>query len=985
MGFYRAIATLALILGSAFAYCIGQEKTDLFFFGLPEIQNYHPKDYKAHSQVWGITQDHEGRMYFGNGNGLIIYDGTTWLTIPNSTKGMIRRVGISQSGNIYNSGAGDLGLITRDYKENFKFNSLKEFLPKDLGILPFFRGQIALKNKVYFFSNSLILIWDENSKEFKSIRSEDNFLSMFLWQDRVVCSLRDSKDLLNLDDENQIELPKRIVLSKDERLTSSERSGNDLILMTQMSLYLDDGVETTRIDKEIQVVFEKDYVNTIYPVSDGKIVVGTDIGLYIIDKNGQLLQTIGEEEGLVSRRVHFCFEDMEGNLWVSTDRGISKLRFQQPFRFFDDRKGLPGIVNDILIKDDHVFVSTHEGVYFHNGEENFKPLLDPNFEAFKLLDLGEDMLIASTKGIFRYSFLKKDLEKLFPDYAYKIFRSRVFEGKIYICSTKGLKSFRFSDGKVHDFQNHNDLVGEFVRFIEEEEDGTLWLGSTQNPLYRIKWGNRIRLNKYMEENGLPTSEIKINRTRNGLLFSSLEGVYRFDGNRFQRHPDFLYDTLMVPYIFQSYLDPIIYLFYGNTPFMSLKAYQWDKGYKYLDLPELKGFVSSGIWMGVENEFGKIFLGTTDGLIGYDPKAPTDQNMPEMILRSLQIRDTIFVKNWSPVWGSISKNPPEVNYPKNSIKAEFACLSFENETQNQYRYRLKGFDEEWSEWSFQSAITYQGLFEGNYELEAQSKNTLGIESRIVQIPFVVLPPWYRSTLFLIAAGFCLLVFVTLIVRYFSRINLKRKLRELELKQRIQDERERISSNLHDHVGAQLTSIISGIKLTERIDSLKKDEKALHLLESLKGDAEESISNLRDTIWTLNKGSVSHEEFFAELKHDIQKLTQYSRLKLEFEDDIKGKGKVGPNIAFNLKQIIKEITQNILKHSKADNASFRIHSHGTNSLEIQVCDDGKGFDPKKEGASPQKFGLKNIRNRIEKLGGKLRIESSPDNGTKILIKT
>ncbi len=986
MTFYRALSQIPLLFLIPL-FLMGQGETSLFEFGIPSIQNYEPSDYGGHSQVWDIAQDPSGRMFFGNGNGVMIYDGKNWNIVPSSSRGMVRRLGVDEKGRGFCAGAGDFGFLERDELGGFVFRSLTDQLDEST-TLPYLREQLILDDDVLFFSSSRILNWDMSEGILEQVESEDNFLHLFSWRGNAYSSLKESKQIMMLSgsDHELIDAPWQ--LNGGERIRRLIEADEFEILWTTDKLLLVNGEGETILSQEIAHLFEQKYVNDVKLFSNNKIAVGTDDGLVILDLGGEILLWLRESDGLVSRRIHFLMEDMEGNLWVSTDLGISKIRFQVPFRYFDTRKGIPGIINDVIRKGNMLIVSGHEGIYFNTGEDQFQPLFEPNFEAFKIIDMGNELLIASPFGIFSFDYGKRQLDKILPFHAYKVFASRVFPNRVYICSTEGLKSIQWVNGRVSGLRDLSGYVPDFVRFIEEDEEGNLWLGSTLNPLYFLEMDDpEPRVQKFTEKNGLPVSEIKINKIFSQYLFSSLNGIFQYNGSSFSRHPDFLKDTLMVPYILESKSSGRAYLLYGNTPFMSIKAYdlQGDNFLK-MKIPELSTFQSSGLWVAREDNEKLIWMATTDGLIAYDQTMKTRPVKPELFLTALTAGDSILIKNWPASWGNIRNQPLQIRPESNFVRADFSCPSYTDEYQNQYRFRLDGLDKEWSEWTTSSGKEYSGLAEGDYILYAQGRNLLGYETAIQKLPFIVFPPWYRATWFLVATSFVVLFTITFFTRYYSRIALKRRVRELELKEKIRVERERISSNLHDHVGAQLTSIISGIKVTEKLESIRQDKGAKKLLESLKDDAEESMSNLRDTIWTLNKEAINLGNFFDEIESDLGKLTQYTDLMLSIENGADLKIPLNPNFAFNLKQVLKEAIHNVIKHAEASEAKVCVQPvDGTKSgFSILIADDGKGFDPEAAIESAGHYGLKNMANRIRKLGGELKIDSRPGDGVKIMIR-
>jgi signal transduction histidine kinase len=101
------------------------------------------------------------------------------------------------------------------------------------------------------------------------------------------------------------------------------------------------------------------------------------------------------------------------------------------------------------------------------------------------------------------------------------------------------------------------------------------------------------------------------------------------------------------------------------------------------------------------------------------------------------------------------------------------------------------------------------------------------------------------------------------------------------------------------------------------------------------------------------------------------------KLDMVDDVFAK-----ETAMNLYRIVQENLNNILKHSHAKLASVRLE-RDVHDIQLRIVDDGCGFETDETGDNPKGLGLKNIAERVKMLGGKLKMESRPGNGTQVEV--
>ena len=207
-------------------------------------------------------------------------------------------------------------------------------------------------------------------------------------------------------------------------------------------------------------------------------------------------------------------------------------------------------------------------------------------------------------------------------------------------------------------------------------------------------------------------------------------------------------------------------------------------------------------------------------------------------------------------------------------------------------------------------------------------------------------------------------------------LKEELARAEVNSKIQEERVRISRDLHDHIGSQLTIISSAI---DNIAFSQKDENLKKNLLEISDNGRNTMSQLRETIWAMNKKVIDLDtlvaktrEFVSRLKLDDQKVN----VQAESDEELD----LSPALAINLFRIVQEATNNAVKY--ADFAKLEIRFVKLNgSLTVKVEDDGKGFSP--AGEIERGFGLVSMQERAKHFGGNLQIISNEGTGTQVQV--
>lgn len=239
---------------------------------------------------------------------------------------------------------------------------------------------------------------------------------------------------------------------------------------------------------------------------------------------------------------------------------------------------------------------------------------------------------------------------------------------------------------------------------------------------------------------------------------------------------------------------------------------------------------------------------------------------------------------------------------------------------------------------------------------------------------------RRAIALSAGGVALLALIFFLVYRNVRIRAKAK-EELLVIESEQRERTRISRDLHDNVGTQLSLISNNIEwITHPLKQLSEEEKNSKL-EFVGATAKEVISTLRETIWALNKETITFEEFSDKLKSHVQKQAQLvPSIRTGFSEALGEELQLGPSEALGLFRICQEAVANALKHSGASLLSIRFLAKDGH-YEVRISDDGKGFSG--ENGVAEHYGLENMKQRAAEIGCSLVLTSAPGQGTQVDI--
>jgi signal transduction histidine kinase len=218
--------------------------------------------------------------------------------------------------------------------------------------------------------------------------------------------------------------------------------------------------------------------------------------------------------------------------------------------------------------------------------------------------------------------------------------------------------------------------------------------------------------------------------------------------------------------------------------------------------------------------------------------------------------------------------------------------------------------------------------------------------------------------------------------FQRQKLKLK-RELEVQQKLESERIRISRDLHDNVGAQLSFLISNVEWMLAHPEAANEVEENSRLKALSETGRNAILTLRQTIWAISHTELSMDDFADRFKQFALKMIEFDQgIQLHFSEQFERKGNLSPANALNMFRICQEIFNNCLKHSQCKNIHIRFLSNSDFSFQCEIKDDGIGFNwetAKQKGH----YGLVNIEARALETGAILKVDSKIGSGTRIEI--
>jgi signal transduction histidine kinase len=196
-----------------------------------------------------------------------------------------------------------------------------------------------------------------------------------------------------------------------------------------------------------------------------------------------------------------------------------------------------------------------------------------------------------------------------------------------------------------------------------------------------------------------------------------------------------------------------------------------------------------------------------------------------------------------------------------------------------------------------------------------------------------------------------------------------------------ERLRLAREIHDTLAQAFVGISAQLDALETC--LPEDLRPAHIyLDLARRMAQHSLTEARRSVMDLRSAALNNHNLSAALQSGARDWTEGSAAEVDV-DTSGDLWKLPEDVEHNLLRIAQEAVTNALKHAHPSKISVKLYREGHN-LRLRVSDNGCGFEPDDAFAGMGgHFGLIGIRERTERIGGELRLESQPGHGTQVEV--
>lgn len=523
----------------------------------PVISNYIDSDYGGGFQNWDVAQDDAGRIYVGNGDGLLCFDGFSWELFPLPGNNIVRSV-YYDDGKIYVGSFEKFGYYERNEKGDLDYYSLSDGLKDNDNmmkneevwrIMPW-NGKILFQtfNNIYSFDpadgslrqmNNKIIGKDEEGdgilrplfcysadENLYAQRINGSFYKLThsgwkrLWRDELNGSYVMGLSLPDKIDKNKGDLPDGTLLFTQDSYIFEITNG------------IPSGIKT-EIDNDLK----ETQINRVLEMKDGSLFIGTiGKGVFHIARNGKLLERYDISCGLNNNTVLALKSDRQGNVWVALDDGLSLIHSGLPVKLMtpvsmSEGYGV-GTGYSIGMKDGKFIIVSNQGAFNQKKDNDFQLIEGTKGQNWFVETFDRQTFVGGNDATIIID--ETGQAESLPFSGTDIIKATIHGKEILLQSTYfSLEIYKKNaDGKWR-YSHSINGVETPIRQVEVDNDGTVWASHWTNGVMQFRLSpelDKVTSKKFYPNIAGDSIPVKchVMKVRGHTVFSSHKGLYEYD-------------------------------------------------------------------------------------------------------------------------------------------------------------------------------------------------------------------------------------------------------------------------------------------------------------------------------------------------------------------------------------------------------------------------------------------------------------------------
>jgi ligand-binding sensor domain-containing protein/signal transduction histidine kinase len=725
---------------------------------------------------------------------------------------------------------------------------------------------------------------------------------------------------------------------------------------------------------------------------DGNLVVGTrGAGVFIVKADGGV-SVLSTNQQLSANGILSVLSDRDGTLWVGTDGGgLNRIR-RQTFQTLEASRGwaVQSVAEDGA---GNLWIggSYKQGLgYWTNGTlVLYGGGAEPEPIQCVFVDREQRVWVSTPrKALYQIRNGRPegvDDRGLIQDAIRAIHQDRA--GRLWFGSLGGLLKLEGGVWKL--FTAADGLTSTNVTALADDEDGNLWVGTARGGVFRWRDGAFEGLQKSEAAPGGEIMGLYVDKA--GVLWvGTPSGLGRWKGGAWTRYTT--RDGLLSDSLGYIIGDAIGNLWVASgagllrLPLQRLNEFAAGSvktvacvSYGKADgLPTRECTFGSqpGAWRGSND---RLWFSTSKGVALLDVKQfRPNTNPPPVMIESVMIDD--LAPTQSLTAASLVLQPSDER-----VEIRYTSLNLSAPDRARFRYRLEGHENNWTEAGNARVVRYSKLPPGQYRFQVTAANEDGIWNEAGAILGIeVLPPppplwkrwWFIAACVVLAVGV-----VAGSVHYLSTQRLERQLAVMRQQEALERERARIARDIHDQVGASLTQVAL---LGELVESDKDSPTDVQEhAQQISQTARETTRALDEIVWTVNPQNDTLDGLVNYICKNAQDYLAVAGVRYRFDVPAELPAKsVAPDVRHNIFLASKEAVTNVVRHAKASAAWIRLRLEPS-SMILEIEDNGRGLGGLDPEAAQRRNGLKNMRKRMEDVGGSFEMLTGSEGGALVRL--
>jgi PAS domain S-box-containing protein len=752
------------------------------------VHSYSETDGLPSAFVYGITQDHQGRMWFATRAGIAVYDGVSWekftvsqgLPVPSFSK-----ITEDQNNRIWALGSPGQGGIRVVYYENGWWNSLPGPGEEDFELsqtTSFALLEQAKQNTMPTIAvgtaNQGILIRQQG--KWKHLTQHQGLLSnavngiitikgKFYTATDKGLSVIDSKLIVNNRLNRQLGLgPARIkgiaVQYKDKFPSCTLASSRVWLYGENWIGWFDEkNFKMTRYPPGLLLSGKKRSVNMLPDYCCG-VYIGDLYLLNYFNYNTGSWQLLDTPNGLIGGGANSLYIDFEKNIWIACERGVSKISSRRFTSFQRDHGLLEDEVTALLEYEPGKFILGHNnGITFYDGKKFLQVPFSWEESALpvcRVLDIQMDAnkdiwLAASWAGLAKVN-LRSPHRITWYGTAHGLSRKIIClwidqqTNRLWVGTEKGI-FLRMPEHPTPQqkpefvFMNIKELQGHYPRRIYGDSGKLRYIAGHNSGVFIYDEQNHRWKNYTFPDDENANAVYAITKDSSGrLLIGTTAGLFILENETLKKFKAHGFQVDRPVYFILE--DHKMRLWFGTDNGVICR--DGKKISRYSIKEGLIGHETNRA-AAITDTRGRIWIGTNRGVSIYDETYDNSIRYnppPKVQLFHVQVSGNRFPLN--------QNNPIQLSYQDNTLEFHFRGISFSDETAIRFKNKLEGFESEWTRehYPYQQMIRYINLPPGTYRFHIKARNALGVWSDEKVSPGItILNPFYRTWWFFLLAA------------------------------------------------------------------------------------------------------------------------------------------------------------------------------------------------------------------------------------------